>query len=172
VFLLSWTVSWISYKAKELPYESKIVVLGTRCFGLTRAQISVQTMMKSISLHVGQSIARLRRSWCANRFHQKLFALFLERVKDARISRMPLASLESARVGQGTRWRWVIRWVIIYVVQERIVARFHQETNWKDAPGSAPPINCCRRIPPQPPHPEVSAELPPVTHRERTLINT
>jgi len=60
---------------------------------------------------------------------------------------------------------------IIYIVQERVVARFHQETNQKDVPGSAPPINCCRHIPPQPPRLRVSAELPPVTHRERTLIN-
>lgn len=79
---------------------------------------------------------------------------------------MLAAELGSARAGQGGRDGDEL--YIIYVVQERVVARFHQETNRKDAPGSAPPINCCRHI--LPPQSGVSAELPPVTYRERTPI--
>jgi len=88
---------------RELLYESKIVVLGTRCFGLTRAQIKRAnndeigfSLRRSVNRPITQIVTR-------KSFSSKALRSFLERVKDARISKMPLASLENVRVGQGTR---------------------------------------------------------------------
>lgn len=123
-------------------------------------------MTNLVSLH-DQSIARLRRL----RDAQIVFiaSLFFFKEEETREFRRCSPSVWEARTQDKIYDDDEL--YIIYILQERVESRvFIKKQIGKMTLDPVPPINCCRRIPLQPPRPGVSAELPPVTHRERTLI--